>query len=89
MGIIEDVNLVGDYFNWLGIIFYMGIFVGEYLINFFLQKLFVVKYLLVNVICWGIVVVCFVVVVNWLVLMVVWFFLGMFESCVQLVFIIM
>jgi MFS family permease len=89
MGIIEDANLVGDHFNWLGTILYMGILVGEYPTNFLLQKLPVAKYLSANVICWGIVVACSAAAVNWPALMVVRFLLGMFESCVQPAFIIM
>ncbi|KAL2204682.1 MFS general substrate transporter [Sarocladium strictum] len=89
MGIIEDADLVGDRFNWLGTILYMGILVGEYPTNFLLQKLPVAKYLAANVVCWGAVVACSAAAVNFPALMVVRFLLGIFESCVQPAFIIM
>lgn len=89
MGIIEDANLTGDRFNWLGTILYMGILVGEYPTNFLLQKLPVAKYLAANVICWGVVVGCSAAAVNFPGLMAVRFLLGVFESCVQPAFIIM
>lgn len=89
MNIKEDANLVGNQYNWLGTILYMGVLVGEYPTNFLLQKLPVAKYLAVNIFCWGAVVACSAATHNFASLMAVRFLLGMFESCVQPAFIIM
>ncbi|KAJ3548618.1 hypothetical protein NM208_g925 [Fusarium decemcellulare] len=89
MNIKEDANLVGNQYNWLGTILYMGVLVGEYPTNFLLQKLPVAKYLSINIFCWGAVVACSAATHNFASLMVVRFLLGMFESCVQPAFIIM
>ncbi|ORY60508.1 allantoate permease [Pseudomassariella vexata] len=89
MGIKTDANLVGNEYNWLGTILYMGVLVGEYPTNFLLQKLPVGKYLAANMFCWGVVVACSAATHDFKTLMVVRFLLGMFESCVQPAFIIM
>ncbi|KAK9454028.1 major facilitator superfamily domain-containing protein [Dipodascopsis uninucleata] len=89
MGIKEDAHLVGDQYSWLGTIVYIGILVGEYPTNFLIQKLPVAKYLAVNVFCWGIVITCSAASSNFAGLMVIRFLLGIFESCVQPIFIIL
>lgn len=45
MGIIDDAELHGSQYNWLGTILYIGILAGEYPQNFLLQKLPVAKFL--------------------------------------------
>ncbi|RMY21646.1 hypothetical protein D0867_03211 [Hortaea werneckii] len=45
MGIIDDADLHGSQYNWLGTILYIGILAGEYPQNFLLQKLPVAKFL--------------------------------------------
>jgi MFS family permease len=67
----------------------MGVLVGEYPTNLLLQKLPVAKYLAINVFCWGAVVACSAAATNFAGLMTCRFLLGIFESCVQPVFIIM
>ncbi|KAF4459575.1 MFS general substrate transporter [Fusarium albosuccineum] len=83
MGIKEDAKLVGQEYQWLGTILYIGILVGEYPQNFLLQKLPLAKMLSVNVFIWGAVVACSAASTNFASLMTVRFLLGFFESCVQ------
>ncbi|KAI7217902.1 MFS transporter [Hortaea werneckii] len=88
MGIIDDADLHGSQYNWLGTILYIGILAGEYPQNFLLQKLPVAKFLAANVFLWGAVVACSAACTKFRTLMVVRFFLGLFESCVQPTFVI-
>ena len=67
----------------------MGVLAGELPTNLLLQKLPVAKYLAGNVICWGVVIAASAAATNFGALMTVRFLLGVFESCVQPVFIIM
>ncbi|KAI9170604.1 transporter [Paramyrothecium foliicola] len=83
MGIKTDANLVGQEYQWLGTILYIGILCGEYPQNFLLQKLPLGKLLAANVFIWGVVVACSAVTTNWAGLMALRFLLGFFESCVQ------
>jgi hypothetical protein len=83
MGIKDDANLVGQEYQWLGTILYIGILAGEYPQNFLLQKLPLGKLLSVNVFIWGVVVACTAATNNFAGLMAVRFLLGFFESCVQ------
>ncbi|KAH7011156.1 major facilitator superfamily domain-containing protein [Ilyonectria destructans] len=83
MGIKDDAKLVGQEYQWLGTILYIGILVGEYPQNFLLQKLPLAKMLSVNVFIWGLVVSCSAASTNFASLMAVRFLLGFFESCVQ------
>ncbi|KAF7557253.1 hypothetical protein G7Z17_g829 [Cylindrodendrum hubeiense] len=83
MGIKEDAKLVGQEYQWLGTILYIGILAGEYPQNFLLQKLPLAKMLSVNVFIWGVVVSCSAASTNFASLMAVRFLLGFFESCVQ------
>jgi MFS family permease len=75
--------------SWLGTILYLGVLAGELPTNFLLQKLPVAKYLAGNVILWGIVIASSASATNFGGLMAVRFLLGVFESCVQPVFITM
>ncbi|KAH6889804.1 major facilitator superfamily domain-containing protein [Thelonectria olida] len=83
MGIKDDAKLVGQEYQWLGTILYIGILAGEYPQNFLLQKLPLAKMLSVNVFIWGVVVSCSAASTNFASLMAVRFLLGFFESCVQ------
>ncbi|KAH7346010.1 major facilitator superfamily domain-containing protein [Pyrenochaeta sp. MPI-SDFR-AT-0127] len=83
MGIKKDAHLVGQQYQWLGTILYIGILCGEYPQNFLLQKLPLAKMLSVNVFIWGAVVACSAASTNFASLMTVRFLLGFFESCVQ------
>ncbi|KAF2021719.1 MFS general substrate transporter [Aaosphaeria arxii CBS 175.79] len=83
MGIKKDANLVGQEYQWLGTILYIGILCGEYPMNLLLLKFPVAKTLSVSVFIWGVVVACSTVSTNFAALMAVRFLLGFFESCVQ------
>ncbi|KAF2112545.1 major facilitator superfamily domain-containing protein [Lophiotrema nucula] len=83
MGIKKDAKLVGQEYQWLGTILYVGILCGEYPMNFLLQKLPLAKMLSVNVFIWGVVVACTAASTRFPALMTVRFLLGFFESCVQ------
>ncbi|CAO3622826.1 unnamed protein product [Mucor fragilis] len=45
LGIMEDANLNGDQFSWLGSIFYLGYFVVQFPNNYLIQRLPISKYL--------------------------------------------
>ncbi|KAI8645927.1 major facilitator superfamily domain-containing protein [Parasitella parasitica] len=45
LGIMEDANLAGDQFSWLGSIFYLGYFVVQLPNNYLIQRLPISKYL--------------------------------------------
>ncbi|CAG9950641.1 unnamed protein product [Clonostachys rosea f. rosea IK726] len=83
MGIKDDAHLVGQQYQWLGTILYIGILLGEYPQNVLIQKLPLGKLLSVNIFIWGAVVACSAASTNFGSLMAVRFLLGFFESCVQ------
>lgn len=53
-GIREDLNLVGDQYNWLSSMFYFGFLVWAFPTNFLMQRLPVAKYLGFNIFLWGV-----------------------------------
>lgn len=53
-GIREDLNLVGDQYNWLSSMFYFGFLVWAFPTNVLLQRLPVAKYLGFNIFLWGV-----------------------------------
>lgn len=53
-GIREDLNLVGDRYNWLSSVFYFGFLAWAFPTNFLLQRLPVGKYLGANIFLWGV-----------------------------------
>ncbi|OAG10759.1 MFS general substrate transporter [Paraphaeosphaeria sporulosa] len=83
MGIKKDAHLVGQEYQWLGTILYIGILCGEWPQNYLLQRLPLAKMLSVNVFIWGAVVACSAACSNFASLMAVRFLLGFFESCIQ------
>lgn len=82
MGMEEDLNLVGNEYEWLGSLFYFGYLGWEYPTNRLLQRLPVGKYSAFNVIMWGGTLACFAAVTNFSGAVAVRYFLGMFESAV-------
>ncbi|RFU26840.1 hypothetical protein B7463_g9497, partial [Scytalidium lignicola] len=89
MGIQKDAHLTGSEYNWLGTILYLGVLVGEYPTNLIAQKVPLAKYLSLNVFLWGVVISCSAAATNFPGLMVVRFLLGIFEACVQPIFILL
>ncbi|KAF2757192.1 putative MFS allantoate transporter [Pseudovirgaria hyperparasitica] len=53
-GIREDLNLVGNKYNWLSSIFYFGFLAWAFPTNFLMQRLPVGKYLGANIFMWGV-----------------------------------
>ncbi|KAJ4348751.1 uncharacterized protein N0V89_010129 [Didymosphaeria variabile] len=53
-GIREDLNLVGDRYNWLSSIFYFGFLAWAFPTNFLMQRLPIGKYLGANIFLWGV-----------------------------------
>lgn len=51
-GLIEDTNLVGDQYSWLGAIVYVAQLVWQPVVAFFLVKLPTGKFLATMVLCW-------------------------------------
>ncbi|KAB8346098.1 hypothetical protein FH972_023146 [Carpinus fangiana] len=82
MGLRQDINLVGDNYQWLGSMFYFGYLAWEYPTNRFLQRLPLGKYSAFNVFMWGATLTCFAAVNNFAGAVAVRFFLGVFEAAV-------
>lgn len=82
MGLQEDINLVGDDYQWLGSMFYFGYIAWEYPTNRLLQRLPIGKYSAACVIAWGGVLSCFAAVENFGGAVAIRFFLGVCEAAV-------
>lgn len=89
MGITEDANLVGQQYSWLTTCTFLAILVCELPTNTIIQKVPLAKYLLVNIVLWGIVLACHALGKNFTILVIVRTLLGAFECCCQPVFIVM
>ncbi|KAL2434582.1 putative transporter [Exophiala dermatitidis] len=87
-GIIEDTELHGTEYSWLGSIFYFGYLITQPFAAHLLQKFAAAKCLAVSVFIWGVILFMHVVCNNWAKLMVVRFFLGMAEAIVTPAFIL-
>ncbi|KAM0425060.1 hypothetical protein ACHAPT_009619 [Fusarium lateritium] len=79
-GMIEDTHLVGQQYNWVVSIFYLGWLVAEYPANAILQKFPVGKTVGVTVFGWGAVVMCLGAAQNAAGLLVLRFLLGVLEA---------
>ncbi|KAL6241218.1 hypothetical protein RBB50_011897 [Rhinocladiella similis] len=87
-GLIEDTNLHGTEYSWLGSIFYFGYMITQPFAAHLLQKFAAAKCLAASVLLWGVILFMHVVCDNWAKLMVVRFFLGMAEAIVTPAFIL-
>ncbi|EEU39001.1 uncharacterized protein NECHADRAFT_3210, partial [Fusarium vanettenii 77-13-4] len=79
-GMIEDTHLVGQQYNWVISIFYLGWLVAEYPANAILQKFPVGKTVGITVFGWGAVVMCLGAAENAAGLLVLRFLLGVLEA---------
>ncbi|POR39778.1 Putative transporter [Tolypocladium paradoxum] len=86
-GIIEDTNLVGDQFSWLGSIVYIAQLVFQPLIAYSLVRFPVGKFSATMVFCWGAVLCGMTAASNFAGLMVTRLLLGAFEASVAPTFI--
>ncbi|KAK2756646.1 hypothetical protein FQN53_008551 [Emmonsiellopsis sp. PD_33] len=93
MGLKEDVNLVGDNYQWLGSMFYIGMapsirhgktsyLAWEYPTTLLLQRLPLAKYSAFCIVVWGLVLTCFAGVSNFAGSVAIRLFLGIFEAAV-------
>ncbi|KAK9489209.1 major facilitator superfamily domain-containing protein [Lipomyces doorenjongii] len=82
MGIIKDAHLVGNQYNWLGTILYLGTVAGEVPVNYLIQKLPIAKLVAVNIFLWGAVTACTAAINDFAGLAATRFLLGLFEACI-------
>ena len=82
MGIKEDINLVGDDYQWLSSMFYFGYLGFEYPTNRLLQRLPLAKYSAFNIVMWGALLALHATLWNFGSAVAARFFLGVFESAV-------
>ncbi|KAJ5668948.1 Major facilitator superfamily domain general substrate transporter [Penicillium macrosclerotiorum] len=82
MGLKEDLNLVGDQYQWLGSLFYFGYLAWEYPTNRLLQRLPLGKYSAACILTWGVILSCFAGVKNYSGAIAIRLFLGVFEAAV-------
>lgn len=82
MGIKEDLELVGDQYQWLGSLFYFGYLAWEYPTNRLLQRLPLGKYSAFCILMWGLVLSCFAGVKSYQGAIAIRLFLGVFEAAV-------
>ncbi|KAJ5102998.1 transporter [Penicillium argentinense] len=82
MGIKEDLNLVGDQYQWLSSLFYFGYLAWEYPTNRLLQRLPLGKYSAFCILMWGLVLSCFAAVKSYSGAIAIRLFLGVFEAAV-------
>ena len=57
-GMRADTHLVGDDYSWVGSIFYFGYLLFEFPAAYLIQKLPVAKFLVGNVVAWGVLMMC-------------------------------
>lgn len=81
-GLVQDANLVGQDYSWLGSIVYIAQLVTQPLIAYVLVKLPTGKFAGVMVFCWGVVLCLMAVAHNFKGLFAARFFLGCFEASV-------
>ncbi|OTA08250.1 hypothetical protein A9Z42_0091930 [Trichoderma parareesei] len=81
-GLIDDTDLVGDEFSWLGSIVYLAQLLMQLPLAWALVKLPIGKFTSAMVFAWGITLTCMTWAHNFGQLMTARFFLGAFEACV-------
>lgn len=81
-GLIEDTNLVGDQFSWLGSVVYLAQLVFQPLVAYSLVKFPIGKFCAVMVLCWGAVLCGMTAAHNFTGLLVARLLLGAFEASV-------
>ena len=86
-GLIEDTNLVGDEYSWLGSIVYVAQLIAQPLVAWCLVKLPLGKFLAVTVFLWGAILSIMPAAHNFGGLLAARFFLGLFEAGVAPTFI--
>ncbi|RDL31822.1 Uncharacterized protein BP5553_09224 [Venustampulla echinocandica] len=86
-GIIQDANLKGQEYSWLGSIVYIAQLVMQPIIAYFLVKLPTGKFAALMVVCWGIILSCMTATNNFKGLLATRFFLGAFEASVAPTFV--
>lgn len=83
MGLRADTHLVGQQYSYLGMFFYVGFLVTEFPTQYLAQHYsHIATYLGINVVLWGIILACHAACVNFAGLAVVRVLLGVCESCV-------
>ncbi|KAL7791489.1 major facilitator superfamily domain-containing protein [Trichoderma ceciliae] len=82
MGLKEDLNLVGDNYQWLSSLFYFGYLGWEFPTNRLLQRFPLAKYSAFNIIMWGVVLSLFATTENFGGAVVIRLLLGVFEAAV-------
>ncbi|KAH8429218.1 uncharacterized protein LDX57_006885 [Aspergillus melleus] len=83
LGIREDLNLVGQQFNWASSIFYIGYLVASWPISLGFVRFPLGRYLSLLILLWGIILTLHAVAGNYAGLMVLRTFLGIFESAIS------
>lgn len=86
-GLVEDTNLVGHQYSWLGAVVYLAQLVAQPAIAFVLVKFPLGKFLAVTTLCWGICLSCMTAAHDFKGLLVSRLFLGLFEAGVAPAFI--
>lgn len=81
-GLIEDTNLVGDEFSWLGSVVYVSQLVFQPVIAWSLVKFPIGKFSATMVLCWGAVLCCMTASTNFAGLLATRLLLGAFEASV-------
>lgn len=81
-GLIEDTNLQGEEYSWLGSIVYIAQLVMQPLVALFLVKLPIGKFTFAVVLGWGIILSCMAAATNFGGLMATRFLLGAFEASI-------
>ncbi|KAM0752589.1 MFS general substrate transporter [Meredithblackwellia eburnea MCA 4105] len=87
-GIRTDTHLVGNQYAWLTTIFYIAYLVGEFPLNWVMQKFHVGRTLAISMFIWGVIVFATAAAKNWTDLMVMRFFQGFAESVISPAFLI-
>jgi hypothetical protein len=81
-GLLEDTNLVGDQFSWLGSVVYVAQLVFQPLVAYMLVRFPIGKFFSTMVLCWGAVLCCMAASHNFGGLMATRLLLGAFEASV-------
>jgi MFS family permease len=87
-GLVQDANLKGQDYSWLGSVVYIAQLVMQPVIAYFLVKLPTGKFAGVMVFCWGVVLSLMSIARNFKGLFAARFFLGCFEASVGKLFLV-
>ncbi|KAJ5261336.1 MFS allantoate transporter [Penicillium angulare] len=82
MGLKDDLDLVGDQYQWLGSLFYFGYIAWEYPTTRLLQRLPLSKYSGTCIVLWGMILSCFAAAKSYSGAIAIRIFLGVFEAAV-------